>query len=120
MENTDFRIFQVFRRRLLRPLQQLLPVDDLQLAALVGAVAEIDTVAGRTQRYRSVQLGRNLAGGSRLLADEAEIADLDRIERIAEVEDLGHPSHAPTLHARDQVGDAGVALPPALVGVDEA
>jgi hypothetical protein len=72
----DLRIAQILRRRLLRPVEQLLAVDDLQDAALVGAVAEIDAVALRPGRDRPVQFGRHRAGRAGLLAGQAEIADL--------------------------------------------
>ncbi len=37
---------------------------------------------------------------------------------IAEVVDLGHALDAPARRAADEIGDAGVAFPPVLVGVD--
>ena len=119
VEPADFRIAQVFRRRLLRPVQELVAVDDLQDAALVGAVAEIDAVALRPERDRAVQFRRHRAGRAGFLAGQAEIADLYRMRRIAEIVDFGHAAHAPVRHARDQIGDAGIAFPPALVRVVE-
>ena len=116
----DLRQTQIVRRRLLRPVDQLVAVDDLQEAALVGAVAEIDPVALRAGRDRAVQFGRHRAGRARLLAGQAEIADLHRMGGIAEVVDLGHAPGAPVRRAGDQEGDAGVAFPPVLVGVLEA
>ena len=116
-EPRDLGLAQVVRRRLLRPLEQLLAVDDLQDAALVGAVAEVDAVALRPGRDRPVQLGRHRAGRARLLAGQAEVADLHRMGGIGEVVDLRHAPGAPVGRAGDEVGDAGVALPPALVRV---
>ena len=116
----DFRQAQIFRRRLLRPVDQLLAVDDLQEAALVGAVAEIDAVALRSGRDRAVQFGRHRAGRARLLAGQAEIADLDGMGGIAEIVDLRHAARAPVRRARHQKGDAGVAFPQALVRVLQA
>ena len=45
---------------------------------------------------------------------------MDRLQRIAEVIDLGHAPHPPALHAGNEIGDAGVAFPPALVRVLQA
>ena len=55
-----------------------------------------------------------------LLARPAEIADLHRLRRIAEVVDLGHAPEPPARDSGDEVGDAGVALPPVLVRVLES
>src|SRR5262249_5849951 len=77
VELTDNWIAQVLRRRLLRTVQKLLAVDDLQHTALVGAVAEIHAIALRAGRDRPVQLGRYRAAGAGLLADEAEVADMN-------------------------------------------
>ena len=115
----DFRKAQIFRRRLRRSVDQLVAIDDLQQAALVGAVAEIDPVAFGAGRDRPVQFGRHRAGRARLLAGQPEIPDLDRMGGIAEVVDLGHAAGAPVRRARDQEGDAGFAFPPALVGILE-
>src|SRR5262249_61268174 len=54
-ELAHHRIAQVLRRRLLRAVEQLVAIDDLQHAALVGAVAEIDAVALRAGRDRAVR-----------------------------------------------------------------
>ena len=116
-EPRDLGRAQVVRRRLLRALEQFLAVDDLQDAALVGAVAEIDAVALRPGRDRPVQLGRHRAGRAGLLAGQAEVADLHRMGGIAQIVDLRHALGAPVGRAGDEVGDAGVALPPALVRV---
>ena len=114
----DLRIAQVLGRRLLRALQQLLAVDDLHDAALVGAVAEVDAVALRPGRDRPVQVGRHRAGRARLLADQAEVADLHRLGRIAEVVDLRHARACASPSAPEtRIGDAGVAFPPVLVRV---
>src|SRR3954470_7819651 len=115
-ELADFRIAQILWRRLLRAFQELLTIDDLQNAALAAAVAEINAVDG-WHRDRPMQLGRHRAGGARLLTRQAEIADLHRLRRIAEIVDFGHALDAPARHTRDDVGNAGVAFPPALVRV---
>ena len=106
-----------FRRRLLRAVEQLLAVDDLQDAALVGAVAEVDAVALRAGRDHAVQFGRHRAGRAGLLAGQAEVADVHRLGRIAEIVDLRHAAGAPVRHAGNEIGNAGVAFPPALVRV---
>src|SRR5258708_6870794 len=75
-EPRDLRGAQIVRRRLLRSLEQFLAVDDLQDAALVCAVAEIDAVALRPGRDRPGQPGRPPAGGAPLPARQAEVAGL--------------------------------------------
>ena len=67
-----------------------------------------------------MQIGRHRAGRAGLLSDQAELADLHRLGRVAKIVDFGHAARAPGLHAGDHVGDAGVALPPALMGVLQA
>src|SRR5262249_13131181 len=52
VEPTDYRIAQVLRRRFLWAVEKLFAINDLQNAALVGAVAEIDPVALRAGRNR--------------------------------------------------------------------
>src|SRR6202023_567194 len=118
-ETPDLRIAKIVRRRLLRTIQQFFAVYDLQDAALVGAITEIDPIALWPGRDATVQLGRNRAGRARFLPRQAEVADLDRFCRVAEVIDLGHPAYAPTLRARNEERDAGVAFPPVFVGVLE-
>src|SRR5262245_44965753 len=76
---TDNRIAQILRRRFLRTVQKLFAVDDLQHAALVGAVAEIHAIALRAGRDRPMQLGRHRAGRSGLLPNQAEVADMNRL-----------------------------------------
>ena len=111
---------QIVRRRLLRPVEEFFAVDDLQEAALVGAVTEIDPVARGPRRDRAVQFGRHRAGRAGLLAGQAEIPDLDGMRGIAEIIDLRHAAGAPVRVARDEEGNAGVAFPPVLVGVLQA
>ena len=53
----------------------------------------------------------------RLDAGQAEVADAPRGGRVGQVEDLQDARRAPAVDGPDQVGDAGVALPPILVGV---
>ena len=64
-----------------------------------------------------MQVGRHRAAGAGLLADQAEVADLHGLCRIAQVEHLGHAPRAPAVDAGNEIGDAGVALPEALVRV---
>src|SRR5262249_33699553 len=92
-------------------------IDDLQHAAFVRTVAEIDTVGLRTERDHAVQLGRHRAGRPRLLPDQAEQPDPRRMRRVAEIDHLGHAPRSPAFYARDQVSDAGVAFPEAFVRV---
>src|SRR5205807_6900554 len=54
---------------------------------------------------------------ARLLTGKPEIPDLYGVRGIAEVIDLRHAARAPVGRARDQKGNAGLALPPALVGI---
>src|SRR6185437_987617 len=110
-----FGIVQVRIRGLGGPGEQLLAIDDLQDAALVRAVAEVDAVRLRSHRDRSVQLYGRLARGTGLLSGEPEVADELRMRGIGKVVDLRHAPHAPTLDAGDEIRDAGVAFPPALV-----
>ena len=117
----DLRIEQVGVGRFLRSVEQLLPIDDLHDARATSAVTEVDAIAFRTERDWSMQLGRyrhHRRPG--LLAGKAEVADESRVGWIAQVVDLRHPPGAPFLRPRDDVGDAGVALPEVLVRVDEA
>jgi len=117
VEFAHHRVAQVGSGRLLRTVQKFFAVDDLHDAALVGAVAEIDAVALRPGRDHPVQIGRNGAGRAGLLADQTEIANFNGLGRIAEIDHLGHAPRAPVFDAGDKVGNSGVALPPAFVGV---
>ena len=67
-----------------------------------------------------MHFGRHRAGRARLLAGQPEIPDLDGMGGIAEVVDLRHAAGAPVRRARHQEADAGVAFPPALVGILQA
>ena len=120
VELADHGVAQVIGRRLFRAVQQLLAVDDLHHAALVGAVGEIDAVALRAGGNHAVELGRNGAGGTRLLADQAVIADLHRLGGITEIVHFGHSARPPPLDPGDEISDAGIAFPPALMSVLEA
>src|SRR5207302_6530342 len=110
----DLRINEVCRRRLLRTFQELLAVDDLQDAAGAAAVTEIDAVDLR-QRDRPVQFGRHRSARGRLLPGQTEIANLRRLCRITKVIDFGHALDAPSGDGGNQIGNAGVAFPPALL-----
>src|SRR2546422_343891 len=52
---------------------------------------------------------------SRLLPGQPEIADEERARRVRQVEHLRHAPGAPLGQSGDEVGDAAVAFPPALV-----
>src|SRR5262249_31015081 len=106
-------------RWLLRALEQLLAIDDLHDAALVGPEREIDAVALRAGGDKAMDCGRHCAGGAGLLTDEAEVAGLHWMGWIAEVVDLRH-ARAPAGRRRDQIGDATLALPVILVGIGHA
>src|SRR5258706_1508766 len=106
--------------RLLRAVQELFAVDDLQHAVLVRTVAEIDAVARGAGGDGAVEIGGRRAGRSRLLPGQAEIADEHRFSRIREVVHLGHAPHTPAFDPGDEVGDAAVALPPVFVGTLQA
>ena len=113
----DFGQAQIVRRRLLRPVEQLLAVDDLQDAALVGAVAEIDAVArGPVEIGPCSSVGTApVEPGSWPGRPKSRI--FSGMRGIGEVVDLRHAARAPVRRARDQEGDAGVAFPPVLVRV---
>src|SRR6267142_2287692 len=115
-EAPDLGRRQVLRRGLVRPGEQLRAVDNLHDAGLVRAVSEIDAIALRTRGDRPMQLGRHgLRLRAGLLAGEAEIADEPGIRRVGEVVHLRHAPRAPAIQPGDEVGDARVAFPPALV-----
>ena len=57
------------------------------------------------------------AAGVRLDTGQAEVTDASRGGRVGEIENLHDARRAPAVDRPDQVGDAGVALPPVLVGV---
>src|SRR5262249_31017144 len=81
-------------RRLLRAVQELLAVHDLQQAVAAGAVREVHAVAGGDRAVRALRdRYRSRRGG--LLADQAEVTDEHRLRGIAQVVDLRHASRAP-------------------------
>lgn len=63
---------------------------------------------------------RRRIGAARLLARQAEVPDEPivgaKVVGIAQVEDLSHAIGAPALDARDEVGQAALAVPLVLVG----
>src|SRR5206468_5813476 len=77
------------------------------------------TTLFRSHRDWPVQVGRDRIGRTRLLAREAEVSDLDWSRRVAQIVDLGHAARAPSGNAGHEVGNSGVAFPPALVRVSE-
>ena len=120
VEPADLGIEQVLRggRELLARLriarEQLLAVHDLQHALGPGAVGEVHAVLVGDGPVHALRGG---PGRARLLAGQPEVADEARLRGIAQVVDLGHAVGAPAGRRAvgDQVGDAGVALPPVLV-----
>src|SRR5437762_11401534 len=62
-----------------------------------------------------MQNRRRRANAAGLLAGQAEIADLHRVCRIGQVVDLCHARDAPAGLAGNEIRDAGVAFPPALM-----
>src|SRR6185503_8727174 len=103
--------------------QQLLAIDDRDHAVVAGAVSDVDAIlpgASRNGAVNSLAFLRGARAGLR--ADHTEIADVDRLGRIAQVIDLQVVAAVPSLVAlvRDQIRDAGVALPPVLVSPAEA
>ena len=100
IEPADLRIQQILVGRLLRTVQELLPIDDLDDASRRGAVAEVDAVAVRPSRNGAVQARRRRPGAAGLLAGQAEIADEYRFGRIAQIVDLRHAIGAPAGRAR--------------------
>ena len=115
IEPADLRIQQILVGRLLRTVQQLLAVDDLDDAPRAGAVAEVDAIAIRSERDGAVKAGRRRADAAGLLTGQPEIANEHRLGRIAQIVDLGHAIGAPAGRAGHQIGDAGVAFPPVLM-----
>src|SRR3989475_9441715 len=116
------------KRSQARIVQELVTVHDLQHALAAGAVAEIDPVLPRpvrkpvrSQGDRAVEVDGRWARGPGLLPDETEVAEEDRVGGVTEVEDLRHAADPPSVGppVGDQVGDARVAFPPALVGIPE-
>jgi len=100
-------------------VDELVAIDDLHNPILVGAVAEINPVAVRAERNHAVELFRNGPARTGLLAGQAEVANFDRVRRIAHVIDFRHAIDAPARHTRDEVGDPAVAFPKAFMGIVE-
>src|SRR5262249_13132160 len=101
----------------------LLAIDDRDHAIVAGAVGDIDAILLGPGRDRTVNALAFVRGTrARLRADHTKIADVDRLGRIAQVIDLQVVAAVPSLVAlvRDQIRDAGVALPPTLVSPVEA
>ena len=97
-QQRDLRRQQVLRRRLGRAGQQLLPVDDLQRAVADVAVAEVQAVALRSGRKRTVSISPPDAGRlgcARLLTRQPEVADQNGLRRIAQVKNLRDAPHLP-------------------------
>ena len=115
VKTRNLRVQEIRRRRLFRPVQKFFAIDDLQDAALIGAVAEIDAVTLRSRRHHAVQRHRYRPVRAGLLPRQTKVADEHRVGRIGEVVDLGHAVGAPTGHTGDEVSNAGVAFPPAFM-----
>src|SRR5262245_5592856 len=91
---------------------------------------EVDSAAPQViPRDRSMHAGGDGGGGSRLLTDEAPVADELRVQRIAEIEDLRDAVRSPGGKRRDGGREAGAvryevrdpcrAFPEALVRVPQ-
>src|SRR5215470_17329534 len=63
---------------------------------------------------------RHASGRARLLSRQTEFANFSRLCRVTEIVDLRHAANAPVRNARDKKGNAGTALPPALMGILKA
>src|SRR5262249_60631370 len=63
---------------------------------------------------------RHASGRARLLSRQTEFANFNRLCRVTEVVDLRHAANAPVRNARHKKGNAGAALPPALMGILKA
>src|SRR5215510_7205954 len=68
IEPGDLWVKEVRIGRFFGAVQELVPIDDLHDAACTGAVAKIDPVDFRAEGNWPVELGRNWARRSRLLA----------------------------------------------------
>src|SRR5205814_3899503 len=97
--------------RLLRSIQELLPIDDLHDAVGAGTESKVHAVAFRPSGYRTVEIGRRRSLRTRLLARQPEVSNESRRRRIAQVIDRRHARRPPARLARDQIGDAGLAFP---------
>ncbi len=120
VEPADLRIQQILVGRLLRTVQQLLAIDDLD-DCLRPTCRSRSTRGCRSVRgNRAVQASRRRAHAAGLLSGQPEIADEHRLGRIAQIVDLRHAIDAPARRAGDQIRDAGVAFPPVLVRAAES
>src|SRR5215470_18694712 len=63
---------------------------------------------------------RHASGRARLLSRQAEFANFYGLCRVTEIVDLSHAADAPVRNARHKKGNAGTALPPALMGILKA
>src|SRR5262249_6573304 len=125
LQPADLGSIQVRRRRLPRPGEQLLPVDDLEQAFATGAVGEVDAVALNDRSMHAVSDG-NRPGRTWLLSGQAEVAHEHGLRRVTQIVDLGHAPRAPARRPEvewlgldeitgDQIGRSRVALPEVLV-----
>ena len=120
IEPGDDGILQVRLGGILRSMDQFVAVEDLDHATLGGAVGCIYAIALGAGGHHAVHVAGRSARRSGLLAGQAEVADEQRLGRVAQVIDLPHPFDFPAGLAGDEKGDAGIALPPVLVRVAEA
>src|SRR5258706_3136538 len=107
LEAPDLGEHEIRVGRLLGPVEELLPIDDLHHARFVDAICEVDAIALRPRGNHAVHLAGRHARRAGLLAREAEVADESRIHRVREVIDLRHAARAPSVDSGDQVSDAG-------------
>ena len=117
----DHRGEQVLLGRIGIASKKRLAVDDLHRALAAGSVGQVHVI---TEHGGFVDAGiaHGRLGGAGLRPDHAEVPDEDRVGGIAEVEDLEPAIGGPSvgLQIGDEIGDAGVALPPVLVRPIEA
>ena len=113
-----------WRQRILELGQQLFPVHDRNHTVVAGAIGDVDPILLGPSRNRAMDAFaaiRIMVMGLGLRADHAEVADVYRLCRIAQVVDLQVIAARPSFLrvVGDQIRDAGVAFPPALVRASE-
>jgi hypothetical protein len=114
---SDLRIEKILWGGFAGAVEQLFAVEDLHDSGAARTVSDVDAIAFRSGGEGAVNFTGDGAGGAGLLTGQAEIAKEHGLFGTAEVEDLDHAAGAPLGIAGDEIGDAGVALPPAFVRV---
>src|SRR5947207_3341831 len=90
-----------------------------QKSPLASGTVQLDTLKGFASAEMSA-IHTIWHASLHSLASEAEVADELRLCRVRQVVDLRHAARAPALDPRDEVGDAAVTLPEALVRAFQA